>query len=266
MTRKITLSAILIALIAVCYLLMFGNQEVIRKNVASVGQLETASKELDTKAAKLEKIVTTDYETQKTKLSKIIEEYQKTKKEYDNLVPTSGDVIIDFENSNLKDIYDVDFLWTIVGNYATEEGIDLKFDIQKNTTSASSMNNNGSNYIVCDLKFVITGNYINLTDFIYDLEDDDRLNFEINNFEMKKVEDNLQVTLTVREIKVNSSNLISNGTAASSFGQDRTNTIQTIDSITSNTTENSTNNTNSTSNAVSKNESENKNITLNDVN
>ena len=28
-----------------------------------------------------------------------------------------------------KDIYDVDFLWTIVGNYATEEGINLKFDI-----------------------------------------------------------------------------------------------------------------------------------------
>lgn len=250
MTRKITLSIILIVLVLGCYELMFGKNESIRKNVASVSQLETSSKKLDTDVAELEKKCTDDYENKKEELTKTIKNYKEAKTEYDKIIPLvsteTADSMVALEESNLKDIYDVDFLWTIVGNYATEEGINLKFDIQRNTTSASSLSNASTNYIVCDLKFVITGKYINLTDFIYDLEDDDRLGFEINNFEMQKDGENLQVTLTVREIKINANNLIESKSASSSVDENEINTTQTIDSTT-----NTTNTTNTTSNEVS---------------
>lgn len=254
MTRKITLFIILILLLFGCYELIFGNQEVIRGKVASISQLESSSKKLEQAALELEKSSTTDFEQKKKQLTKIVKDYNKAKDEYEEIVPPtikdSTDAILEEE---LKDIYDVDFLWTIVGNYATEEGINLKFDINKNVTSASSINNSSSNYVVCDLRFVITGQYINLTDFIYDLEDDDRLNFEINDFSMSKNGEELEVTLNVREVKVNSNNLIDTGSTVTNTIQE--NVTQTIDSTTSNTTNttNSTNtaNTNITNTAVS---------------
>lgn len=234
MTRKITLSIILIVLVLGCYQLMFGKNETIRGKVASVGQLASSSKKLDTDVAELERNCTTDFENKKSELEKTIKKYRQAKKEYDEIIPAvstgTADSIIAFEENNLKDIYDVDFLWTIVGNYATEEGVNLKFDIQKNTTSASSLSNTSTNYVVCDLKFVVTGKYINLTDFIYDLEDDDRLGFEINDFEMQKEGENLQITLNVREIKVNANNLIESKNVANTSDENEINTTQTIDS------------------------------------
>lgn len=241
MTRKITLTFILILLILGCYEVGFGNHQMIRKNIASVTELGSSSKELSTAAAQLEKNNTTDYENKKNSLQKAIKDYQTTKQEYESLIAqysigNADDILA----SEIKDIYDVDFLWTIVGNYATEEGIKLKFDINKNVNSASSINNTSNNYIVCDLKFTITGNYINLTDFIYDLEDDDRLNFEINDFTMQMDGTNLQVTLTVKEVKINSDNLIENmaSTNFSTTTEDTTNTTNTTieTSETTNTT------------------------------
>ena len=254
MTRKITLSIILILLIFVCYELFFGQHEVIRQRVASISQLESLSKKLETASLELEKNSTTDFEQKKAELKEAISTYNESKQEYEEIIPQTAidatDVILENE---LKDIYDVDFLWTIVGNYATEEGINLKFDINKNFTSASSINNKSSNYVVCDLKFVITGKYINLTDFIYDIEDDDRLNFEINDFSMRKNSEEggeLEVTLNVREIKVNSSNLIDAASAAPRTNKIEEDEMQTIDSTSNNTT-NSTNMTNTTTNTIS---------------
>lgn len=239
MTRKITLSVVLIVLMLSCYELAFGKSEGVREKVSSISQLQEDSRKLSSSAVELERLTTTTYEEQKKALTAAIEEYQSAKDEYESLIPeTVADTVIGIDETELKDIYDVDFLWTIVGNYATEEGINLTFNINRNTTSALAMNNASSNYIVCDLKFTITGNYINLTDFIYDLEDDDRLNFEINDFYMQKSGEDLQVTLNVKEIKINSNNLIDSGmTATSSMTDTRTTAeTQTIDSNTTNET------------------------------
>ena len=210
--RLIILVLILIFFVFVCYEVLLGNFDILREKVKSIEDLRTSSDTLEESSIVLEKKVTTDYEKKKISLKETIDEYEKTKKEYESISPT----II----NEIKDIYEVGFLWTIVGNYATEEGINLKFDVTRNTTSASSINNKSSDYIVCDLKFTIEGNYINLTDFIYDIEDDDRLNFEINNFEMiksleeksdksdKEQKNKLQVTLTVRAVKLYSDTLL----------------------------------------------------------
>ena len=181
--RRFTLIVVLILLIVGCYQVIFGNAEAIRSKVASVSQLSTASKKLNTELAELEKSTTDEFEQKKQKLSKTIEDYQKSKDNYEEVVEEfsteAAEDLLEAQENDLKDIYDVDFLWTIVGNFATEEGINLKFDVTRNTTSASSINNTSTNYVVCDLKFVITGQYINLSSFIADLEEDDRLSFEI---------------------------------------------------------------------------------------
>ncbi len=245
MTRKIMLTVILILLVFGCYELTFGKQEMIRQNLLGIRQLEASSKKLNTELAELERKSTIEYEQKKQQLQTTIQDYKTAKQEYEAIVPVQGSA--NPEQNIVKDTYDVAFLWTIIGNYATEEGIDMEMLFYKNTTSVSSLNNVSTDYIVCDLKFVTTGNYVNLTDFILDLENDDRLGFEINDFSMQKVEQQLQTTFTVKEVKVNATGFIETAPVDSEqVIENSTNTANTTNST--NTT--NTTNTNNTTNTI----------------
>ena len=114
------------------------------------------------------------------------------------------------------DLYDVDFLWTTIGNYATQKGVTLQLYVTKSeTTTAVS-----SEYVMCDLNFTITGEYIAITDFIYSIEDDATLNFEVSDFLLEKGGENLQATFIVREIPINSKNLSSVPTTSTTVYDD----------------------------------------------
>ena len=95
-------------------------------------------------------------------------------------------------------------MWTIIGNYATEEGVVLQFDVISVSNNITSKH---KNYILCDLNFSIVGEYTSIVNFIYDLEDDERLNFEIRNFILEKVGENLQAKFLVNSIPINQKNL-----------------------------------------------------------
>ena len=255
--RKLVLSILLIALLFGCYQVIFGNSEVIRKYIPSMSQLETSSKKLNTQLAGLENSSSTEFEQQKQQLTKIIEEYRNTKQEYDQVVSQfsaeTAATLESLQQSELKDIYDSDFLWTICGNYATEEGIDLTINFVKNTSSVSSLSNTSTNFTICDLNFIIKGNYINLTDFIHDLEMDDRLGFEINDFDMQKSSSDLQVTLTVKEVKINTDSFIETNlknTISNTLEETKENLTQKVDSGTTSNTTNTTNTTTSQNTAV----------------
>ena len=62
---------------------------------------------------------------------------------------------------------------------------------------------------IYDLDFTLVGNYVGITDFIYDIENDEELNFEIQNFKISS------------QIGASSNNVESTGT------QNETNTTQT---------------------------------------
>ena len=96
--------------------------------------------------------------------------------------------------------YDVEVLWTKIGMYATKNGVQLKFDIvQKNEDQTKKLK-------LCDLKFIATGTYISLTDFVADLEKDAKLSFTIENFKLVPgaSERDLQATFKVTDIALNS--------------------------------------------------------------
>ena len=174
MTRKITFIIVLIILVAVCGLIIFGQQEFITDKFETINELKSADSELEQKVLALDKAISSDMPAKKKLLSSTIQQYETTKTEYESVLAqysmySSAEVL---EQELGKDVYDVGFLWTIVGNYATEEGINLNFDVTPNKTSPLAYSNNSDDYVVCDLKFSITGPYINLTDFIYDIEDD----------------------------------------------------------------------------------------------
>lgn len=138
---------------------------------------------------------------QKKLLSSATKKYQSKKAEYDSLIE-SGKLTSESNiyNSNL---YDVDYLGVIIGKYATQNGVTLQFDVSK-SSSATSVS---SEYVICNLNFTVTGDYIPITNFIYNLEDDETLNFEISDFMLEKGGENLQSIFVVKNVPINSKNL-----------------------------------------------------------
>jgi len=149
-----------------------------------------------------------------------------------------------------------------VGNFATEYGLDLEFNITKNVSDQ-----NKNEYVLTDLNFTISGSYENIANFINELEDDQRLEFEIRDFNMsrKKVKEKidgkdvereyLQATFKVYSIAINRATLTQltpeQQNALENNKQNTTNTTNTVNTTnTSNTNTVSNTNTSATNTAT----------------
>ena len=109
------------------------------------------------------------------------------KKEYFDLVQVSTASEIQ-EAMQIKS-YRVEYLWSRVGNHATKEGVKVKMEI-----ASSSMGDSAYK----DLNFTVNGNYLAITNFIYDLENDESLDFTIDGFDMKTD----VASFTVKDVKI----------------------------------------------------------------
>lgn len=140
------------------------------------------------------------------------------KKEYFDLVQVSTASEIQ-EAMQIKS-YRVEYLWSRVGNHATKEGVKVKMEI-----ASSSMGDSAYK----DLKFTVNGNYLAITNFIYDLENDESLDFTIDNFDMKSE----VASFTVKDVKI--------------IQEEKSSMTSSQDSVDNSNNANNTNNTNTVS-------------------
>lgn len=206
--RKYILIILLIIVCVLCFGLMIFGFKVGNFKINSYSEIELASDERKKLLAELGNKITNEFEVKNKNLTAIAQEYKTKKAEYDKLVAEGQ--ITDKSIYNSIELYNMDYLWTKIGNYATEKEVTLQLDVTK-STSATSIS---SEYVMCDLSFTVTGEYIAITDFIYSIEDDDSLNFEISDFSMEKGGENLQATFVVKGVPVNSKTLSSIPTSA----------------------------------------------------
>lgn len=207
--RKYILAIVLVITGILFFLLMFFGLEIGNFKINSYKEIQVASAERKKILSDLNYKNFTEFTAKKTALTSAVGAYKTQKTQYDALVEEGQ--IQDGAVLDSMELYDVDFLWTTIGNYATQKGVTLQFDVVQSSQVASI----SSEYVICDLHFTITGEYIAITDFIYSLENDDKLNFEISKFLMEKGGENLQATFVVKEIPVNSKNLITVPTTSS---------------------------------------------------
>lgn len=201
MKRRLINSLIFILILMVIILIILG----LRSNsfgIESYISLEKKSAEISKQIADLEKRSKDNFEEKKKALLELSEKYENEKLKYET---RSKNLKVGIEEIKISfDLYDIDFLWTIIGNYATEEGVSLKLDVLKVSENKDFLD---ADYILCDLYFTISGTYISLIDFVYDLEDDERLNFEINDFSLNKVNENLESKFIIKSVPINRKNL-----------------------------------------------------------
>ena len=207
--RKYLLILILIISGILCFSLMIGGLSVGNlKLIKSYDEVASISAEKKQIITELKQTNATEFVSKNTALSSAVQAYKNKKAQYEKLV-SEGEIKETNPYSSM-DLYDIDFLWTTIGLYATKNNVTLQFDVSKNSNATIISNE----YVMCDLNFTVTGEYIPITDFIYSIENDDKLNFQISNFVMEKGGQNLQATFVVKEVPINSETLSSVPTTA----------------------------------------------------
>lgn len=196
--KKILISILIVLLLVLVYIIFSNGLNIGFIKISSFKDIKNESVKLDQDFSKANEISNKTYPAELEGLNDVIRKLKISKQEYENKkTDISGNEILG--TVEIK-TYAIHYLWTILGNYRADEGVKtLTLDLR-------STNNKD----VYDLDFTLTGNYISITDFIYDIEDDEQLNFEIKDFTISSaslVEDNAEEELD--ESKDNE-NLLSN--------------------------------------------------------
>ena len=215
--RKLLISILLILLIVMTVLCIKNGINIGPLHVLGVTQIQDANGELTRKIAEA-KNTNDNYANKLTEIKELITNLGETRNEYLQTINVSTESEIR-EATQTKN-YTIEYLWSQVGNHATQEGVKIKFEV------VSGVDENISN-----LEFTVTGNYLAITNFITELENDSTLQFTIDEFSMTQN----QCTFVVRDV------FIRNETTMTSQNNTTTNT-----NATTNTTTNTTNNTAST--------------------
>ena len=196
--KKFLISVLLVLLVVLMYVLAIKNVQLKTasfewksKNVQDVKDL---SGTLDRTIANATQIKQQDYPESIRKLEESMNNLKKTKANYEAKAKYIE------ENIELGIIptkeYKIERLWIALGKYAKAENINLKVDVVDSTISGKY-----------DLEVTAEGEYVNITDFIYDIEKDDTLGFKILNFKLiPKVLDTNSTKTTDNEQNNNTGN------------------------------------------------------------
>lgn len=228
--RKLLLGLLSILLVALAvymaiYGISFGGLE-----INGIPAIKEENTNLETKIQKATKLRDTDYPAKIKSLESSYKKLVEEKESYEQILSLGVD-----ENGqpiNKIQEYEMEKIWVTMGNYAKKQGVDLKMDVTSNNSISKTY----------DLKFTVTGGYIQIVDFLYDIERDSTLVFKLENFKMVPGADtdNLVATFTCRDIKIN----ISENNAAMNTQTDKTEGTNNTSSSTQNTNTTNTNTTN----------------------
>lgn len=241
--KKILISLLVVLLLAINCIAIFKGINIFGLNILSIGQIKEANDSLDEKIAQATTIASTEFPKTLSNMETDLKKLEEAKKNYEDMVTISTGEQVQLANQYQK--YEVEYLWTTIGNHATKEGVVIKIDIVAGSTE--------NNYT---LNFTANGSYVGITEFISDIENDSALGFKIEDFYLKpgSSTQDLQATFTCRDITIKDivkSQEKKTDTTTEENGTNTENGNTTTDNNNTNTTNtvngNTTTNTNTTS-------------------
>ena len=219
-------------------------------NISGINQIKQKNDEIKQKNDELTEKVEDKY----PKAIKDVEEAEqqlKTKKEeYESQIALNADSGTGYLATTEK--YEIEYLWTRLGNHAKDNEVDIKIDLTNSSTAG-----------LYKLNFEVYGSYVSVTDFIYAIENDSKLGFKIDKFvatpnattttsdKNSKVAE-IKATFSCDEIGINIQtidNQTTNKDATTDENADATNTTNATNA-TNTTTNNTTGNNTTTDNTA----------------
>lgn len=152
------------------------------------------AEELNTKIQELENVNTTKYDLALTKKNAAVSNFEKSKAAYEELATEAS--IEEIREANKREEFFLDYLWMKIGTYANNSDIKVLID---------------PDYDAALINFDISGQYIAVINFIYDLENDPELAFNIDNLVMQG---GSSAAVTKASFQVRNVNIITSEVAA----------------------------------------------------
>ena len=155
--------------------------------VPSYVQIQDEKAELDAKVKELNNLNKSGIPNASGEVDTELQNYANKKDAYEQLKSSANREQI--AEANKIEIYLLDYLWIKVGNYANDNAV--KFKMTPNQENAT-------------LDFDITGSYISVINFIYDIQNDEELNFQLDGIVIEGASSDKEVKakFTVEDINV----------------------------------------------------------------
>lgn len=222
--KNILMSIFTLLLAMLIVVIMVKGMNIGNLEVLSIAQIKEKNDELNKQIEDLNTLNNITYKKSLSDLDDATKKLATTKSAYLDIASVSSDEEI--KEANQDRSYSMEYLWSQIGNHATSKGVNLKMTV--NSTGTSNKNK---------LTFDVKGSYIAIRDFIYSLEDDDDLNFRIENFKITTgtSDENLNCTFTVNNIGIKEEKTSTDVQSSTSNTQnnEKTNTTSNNDNISS---------------------------------
>lgn len=184
--KKLLMVAIFILTCVLLAFMCLKGISIGKLNIKSIDQIKQMDAKLEeTKNEAVEK-TGKSYPGTLSELEGAIKKLNISKNKYNEKIKYAGD---EYAIGTMQiEKYKIEFLWTRLGNYADKHKVKMQMNIIEDTNQRYN------------LDFYIVGSYINVTDFIYSIENDAELNFKISDFVL--LPDNT-ITTTTTKIQTN---------------------------------------------------------------
>lgn len=193
--RKVGIVVMIVILLFLTFFVMFNGVEIGGLKIQSVKQLAAEKVSLQTIIDETKQKISIMYPDARSELEEKQEILLRNKNQYIQLANLSSDTEI--AKANVEQTYSLEYLWVKIGNYATAEGINLKLEVEENAEGSKNLN------------FTAQGAYLGIIRFISNIENDEDLNFRIQDFEMVSTSINedktakLKATFSVKYLNIN---------------------------------------------------------------
>lgn len=140
--------------------------------------------------------------------------YEKEKTKYDSISEETINIIKEF---NTEETYSLEYMWIKLGNYAKKNNLSIVMIEPGNSNTTSTTPENTESVVDNSnttpkkstsssnvLQIQVTGSYIDLSDFIFEVENDSELKFKLDNISMEYVSGTtIKTTFDVKNIIIN---------------------------------------------------------------
>lgn len=217
MKNKI-LMIIFLLLIILLIIAVFNGIKIGDFQILSVAELKLKNEKLNQTIEKASELTSAEYPKTITTLEETYEKYSIQKQKYEEISGfTEGDAKQIYETKQ----YDIAYLWRLVGKYATSYNISIGMDVKK----ASGQN-------LYDLYFNVSGQYVNISEFIKNIENNSDLYFRIYNFKMSGSSETVSASFVVKDVNIDPSTITSSTSLENnnaSLDNDNTETTSTTE-------------------------------------
>jgi len=193
MRTRISTIIVLICIILLTFATVKGI-EIGNFKILSISQLKEKDNIVNQKIETASNITSKDYPNNIKNLEETFDEYLVQKQKYEQLS--------DITDKHKEEIYetkqyDIEYLWRILGKYATNRNLTLGIDVKKSEKDKNTYN----------LNFTVSGKYVNISQFITDIENNSDLYFRIYNFKISGNGEVIRSTFTVKNVSIDPSTI-----------------------------------------------------------